>query len=87
MMQTSNRPIGTCGCGRHYTVDCQTRPVLCDVCLDLPQKRGRPTVADKRRLRGVRANDAEWTAIKARAAAAGLGVADYVRRAALGTLP
>jgi len=48
------------------------------------RKRGRPAVEDKRRLRGVRANDAEWAEIKARADAAGFGVAEYVRRAALG---
>ena len=48
------------------------------------RKRGRPVVEDKRRLRGVRANDAEWAEIKARADADGFGVAEYVRRAALG---
>jgi len=45
---------------------------------------GRPPVADIRKIRCMRFNDQEWAAVKARAAKAGLGIADYVRRMSLG---
>ena len=44
-----------------------------------PNKGGRPPVADKRRVRGVRFNDAEWEAVVAAAESAGLTVAEWVR--------
>jgi hypothetical protein len=48
--------------------------------------RGRPRRADPRRERGARFSAAEWAAVKARAAEAGLSAAEFVRRAALGML-
>jgi len=44
------------------------------------KKRGRPPIEDKRRQRGLRFSDAEWSTLKAAAAAAGLPVAVYVRQ-------
>jgi len=45
-----------------------------------PARRGRPPIEDKRRQRGLRFSDAEWSTLKAAAAAAGLSVAVYVRQ-------
>ena len=47
---------------------------------DTPKRRaGRPPVADKRRIRNFRANDAEYARIVANASAAGLSLAAFVR--------
>ena len=48
-----------------------------------PRKRGRPPLEDKRRFRGVRFNDAEWEQTTARATAAGMRIAEFVRSKAL----
>ena len=45
----------------------------------LEVRRGRPPVADKRRIRNFRANDAEYARIVANASAAGLSLAAFVR--------
>ena len=58
--------------------------------MNTPSKGGRPPVADKRRVRGVRFNDAEWDAVCAAAESAGLPVAEWVRdavEAALSSAP
>ena len=51
-----------------------------------PNKGGRPPVADKRRVRGVRFNDAEWAWALVGAAAEGVPVAEFVRRAVVAAM-